>query len=263
MAYSGQKKKEGNVMNIRVAVITGGAQGIGKAMVRQFLHEGYAVVMVDHDEEAGTETALEYTALGSLRFIPADVASEQEVAKLAADTTATFGGVNVLVNNAAIACNRPIGDLSLADWNRVLGVNLTGPWLCAKHFASSLRRNRGTIINIASTRALMSEPNTEAYSASKGGIVALTHALAASLAPEVRVNCISPGWIETESWRKTSVRSAPTLTAADHQQHWAGRVGQPEDIAQMALHLASDKSGFITGANIVVDGGMTRKMIYA
>jgi NAD(P)-dependent dehydrogenase (short-subunit alcohol dehydrogenase family) len=250
-------------MKSQVAVVTGGAQGIGKAMVRQFLRDGYGVVIADADEEAGRETAAEYAALGPLRFIRTDVASEPDVERLAADTLAAFSGVTVLVNNAAIACNRPIGEVSLADWNRVLGVNLTGPWLCAKHFAPALRLARGTIINIASTRAMMSEPNTEAYSASKGGIVALTHALAASLAPDIRVNCISPGWIETESWRKSSARTTPTLTTADHQQHWVGRVGHPDDIAQLAAHLASDKGGFITGSNFVVDGGMTRKMLYA
>jgi NAD(P)-dependent dehydrogenase (short-subunit alcohol dehydrogenase family) len=250
-------------MKIQVAVVTGGAQGIGKAIVRQFLRDGYGVVIADADEEAGRETAAEYAALGPLRFIRTDVAAEPDVERLATETLTAFGGVTVLVNNAATACNRPIGEVSLADWNRVLGVNLTGPWLCAKHFAPALRLARGTIINIASTRALMSEPHTDAYSASKGGIVALTHALAASLAPEVRVNCISPGWIETGSWRKSSERTTPVLTPADHQQHWAGRVGQPDDIAQLVAHLASDKGGFITGSNFVVDGGMTRKMIYA
>lgn len=250
-------------MKTHVAVITGGAQGIGKAIARQFLRDGHSVVIADTDEEAGRETAAEYASLGTLRFIPADVAREPDVERLAAETLSAFGGVGVLVNNAAIACNRPITELSLADWNRVLGVNLTGPWLCARHFAPALRQARGTIINIASTRALMSEPGTEAYSASKGGIAALTHALAASLAPEVRVNCISPGWIETGSWRKSSERTVPVLTQADHQQHWAGRVGHPDDIAQLAAYLASDKAGFITGSNFTVDGGMTRKMIYA
>ncbi|MEI6563754.1 MAG: SDR family oxidoreductase [bacterium] len=251
-------------MNTRIVVITGGAQGIGKAMAYRFLMDGYAVVIADADEEAGRETAADYAALGVIRFISANVASEPDVMRLVADTVAAFGaGVHVLINNAAIACNRPMANLSLADWDRVLGVNLTGPFLCAKHFAPSLRCTHGVIINIASTRALMSEPNTEAYSAAKGGLVALTHALAASLAPDIRVNCISPGWIETGAWQKSSVRSHPVHSPADQTQHWAGRVGDPDDIAHFAAFLASDKSGFVSGANMVVDGGMTHKMIYA
>lgn len=249
-------------MNKRVIVITGGAQGIGKAIAHRFLQDGFAVVITDSDAEAGAETLTEYAALGDLRFFPGDISQQGDVLQLATDTVATFGRVDVLVNNAAISHNAPVTELSLEDWNRVLGVNLTGPFLCAKHLAGELRKQRGCIINIASTRAFMSEPNTEAYSASKGGLAALTHALAASLAPDVRVNSISPGWIETQSWRKSSTRTQPVLTDADHQQHWAGRVGEPGDIANLTAFLASDKSGFITGSNFVVDGGMTRKMIY-
>lgn len=249
-------------MSEQVAVITGGAQGIGKAIAHRFLLDGFAVVIADVDEEAGLETATEYAALGAIRFVRTNVASEPDVQRLVAETLAVFKGVNVLINNAAISCNRPVTELGLADWERVLGVNLTGPYLCAKYFAPALRLSHGSIINIGSTRAMMSEPNTEAYSASKGGIMALTHALAASLAPEVRVNCISPGWIETGAWAKSSKRSTPVHSEADKNQHWVGRVGQPEDIASFAAYLASDKGGFITGTNMVVDGGMTHKMIY-
>jgi NAD(P)-dependent dehydrogenase (short-subunit alcohol dehydrogenase family) len=123
-----------------------------------------------------------------------------------------------------------------------------------KHAAPHLRRARGAVVNIASTRALQSEPDTEAYAAAKGGVVALTHAMAMSLGPAVRVNCISPGWIDTGKHR---------ISRADHGQHPAGRVGRVEDIAELVAFLLSEKSGFTTGANFVVDGGMTRKMIYA
>jgi len=249
-------------MDKPVAVITGGAQGIGKAIARRFLVDGYAVVITDSDAGAGAETAGAYAGLGPIRFMEGDVACEEHVRRLAADAVAAYGGINVLVNNAAISRNAGLTDLSLADWNRVLAVNLTGPWLCAKHLSPWLRKRKGTIINIASTRAFMSEPGTEAYSASKGGLVALTHALAASLAPEVRVNCISPGWIETADWKKQSARQEPVLSEGDHGQHWAGRVGEPDDIAGLAAFLASGQGGFITGSNVMVDGGMTRKMIY-
>lgn len=152
--------------------------------------------------------------------------------------------------------------MSLDEWNRVIAVNLTGAMLCVKHAAPHLRAARGAIVNIASTRALMSEPNTEAYAASKGGIVALTHALAMSLGPDVRVNCICPGWIDSAPWQKKSKRKTPQWSEQDHTQHPAGRVGEPMDIANMAVYLLSEKAGFITGQNFVVDGGMTKKMIY-
>lgn len=244
------------------AIVTGGAQGIGKAIARRLLADGIPVIIADIDAEAGRETLAELRGAGTLDFVRADIAREPDVRRLCRFALKRHGGIRVLVNNAAISRGAPPERLALADWNRVLAVNLTGPFLCAKHMADALKTTGGVIINIASTRAFMSEPHTEAYTASKGGLVALTHALAASLAPHVRVNCISPGWIETESSRKRSARKTPKLSAADHAQHWAGRVGRPEDIADLAAYLASPAAGFITGANFVVDGGMTRKMIY-
>lgn len=249
-------------MENKVAVITGGAQGIGKAIAMRLLEQDMDVVIADNDEEAGRETAAECASLGLVKFIRTDVAEEAEVRRLADETVKAFGGIDLLVNNAAIARGMPLARLSLADWNRVLAVNLTAPFLCAKYMAPFLKERRGVIINVASTRAFMSEANTEAYSASKGGLVALTHALAVSLGPDIRVNCISPGWIETESWRKKSVRRVPTLSEADRNQHPVGRVGQPDDIAGLVAYLASPSGSFMTGANFMVDGGMTRKMIY-
>jgi hypothetical protein len=173
----------------------------------------------------------------------------------------TFGHLDILVNNAATSARGGCQDLDVEDWRRVIDVDLTGAFLCAKFASGALRDSRGSLVNIASTRALMSEPETLAYSAAKGGLVALTHSLAASLAPDVRVNCISPGWIDTRAYRPGGAETAP-LRPIDHQQHWAGRVGRPEDIASMVLYLCSEGAGFITGQNFVVDGGMTRKMIY-
>ena len=152
--------------------------------------------------------------------------------------------------------------LTLQEWNKVLAVNLTGAFLCAKYAARHLKEAKGSIINICSTRAQMSEPNTEAYTASKGGIYALTHAMAVSLGPEVRVNSISPGWIDVSMNKKSSIRKPEKLTGMDHLQHPAGRVGQGEDIARMIEFLMAPKNNFITGQNFVVDGGMTKKMIY-
>lgn len=248
----------------KVAIVTGGGQGIGKAIAKQFLEKGFSVVIAEIDEEAGRETEAEYQPLGSIRFIPTDVANEESVNKLIGETVNSFARIDVLVNNAAQSNpeNHPITKLSLEDWHQVLSINLTGAFLCTKYSVPYLKKNQGTIINIASTRALMSEPNTEAYSASKGGIVALTHALAMSLSPEIRVNCISPGWIDVSDWKKQAIRHKPQLTEQEHQQHPAGRVGKPEDVASFVIYLASSEASFITGENFVIDGGMTKKMIY-
>jgi len=164
-----------------------------------------------------------------------------------------FGRLDALVNNAGLTGpdDGPLEKLALKDWNRRIGVNLTGAFLMAKHCIPQLRKHRGAIVNIASTRALQSEPDTEAYSASKGGLVAFTHALANSLGPAVRVNCISPGWIAHQP-----------VSRKDHAQHPVGRVGQSEDVAALVAYLVSDGAGFVTGQNFVIDGGMTRKMIY-
>lgn len=248
--------------NGRSVFITGAGQGIGKAMARRFLETGAQVTIAEIDEEAGHETVQEFEQLGRIYLERIDVADESAVKAAIARTARRSGGLDVLINNAAIMANEPVTELSAERWQRVLAVNLSGPLYCAKHAAPHLKARRGSVINIASTRALMSEPDTEAYSASKGGIVALTHALAISLGPEIRVNCISPGWIDVSPWKKSSARQPEQLSEEDHRQHPAGRVGRPEDVAALALFLGSEESGFITGQNFVVDGGMTRKMIY-
>ncbi len=246
----------------KVSIVTGGGQGIGKAIAQRFLREGMIVVLAETDEDAGRETQAELAGHGPVHFIRTDVASESDVQAVVAQTVARFGRVDTLINNAAIMRNIPLADLTLADWNAVLAVNLTGPLLGAKYAAPYLRQTRGAVVNIASTRALMSEPNTEAYSAGKGGLVSLTHALALSLAPEVRVNCISPGWVDVSGWKKRATRAQSSLREQDHAQHPVGRVGRPEDVAALTHYLVSEEAGFVTGQNFVIDGGMTKKMIY-
>jgi NAD(P)-dependent dehydrogenase (short-subunit alcohol dehydrogenase family) len=247
----------------KAAFITGAAQGIGKATAIAALKSGMAVAIVDRDRRALAETERELGALGDVLAFVADVSRETDIRRAVGATRRRFGGIDLLVNNAGYMVRKKVTALTLKEWNGVIGTHLTGAFLCAKHAAASLRLRRGAIVNIASTRALMSEPNTESYSAAKGGLVALTHALALSLAPAVRVNCISPGWIDTSNWKLQARRKPAELTKQDHTQHPAGRVGTPEDIAAAILFLAGRESGFVTGANLVIDGGMTRKMIYA
>ena len=245
----------------RAVLVTGGAQGIGKGIAARLLADGYRVVIADVDAEAGHEAAAD---LEGAVFIETDVSSESSVRACIASTVERFGRLDALVNNAGIADpeNPPVESLTLDTWSRVLAVNLTGYFLMVKHAVPHLRTSRGSIVNIASTRALMSEPHTEAYAASKGGVLALTHALAISLGPDVRVNAISPGWIDVRAWKKGASRDPSPLSRQDHEQHPAGRVGRPEDVAALTTFLISDSAAFVTGQNIIADGGMTRKMIY-
>jgi NAD(P)-dependent dehydrogenase (short-subunit alcohol dehydrogenase family) len=249
-------------MSTKAILITGGAQGIGRGIAQRFLRGGWQVVLFDLEAEALAETAEELGALGQVTTIPGDVAVEADVRSAGDRIRAEVGHLEALVNNAGIGSNRPLRELTLEQWNRVLAVNLTGMFLWAREMEALLRASRGSMVNIASTRALQSEANTEAYAASKGGVVALTHALAASLGPEVRVNCICPGWIDTSAWQKRSRRRQAEWSAADHAQHPCGRVGTPEDVAAMVWYLVAEEPGFVTGAHFVLDGGMTHRMIY-
>jgi NAD(P)-dependent dehydrogenase (short-subunit alcohol dehydrogenase family) len=252
-------------MRDRVVLITGGAQGIGRGIAQSVLGAGGSVLICDLDADAGRACLHEWDVGQRAAFRRLDVSSESSVKSWIGKALKTFGRIDGMVNNAGIA-DPDIGsfaELSLARWNQYLATNLTGAFLCSRHALASLQESQGAIVHIASTRALQSEPHTEAYAATKGGLVALTHAMAVSLGPTVRVNAILPGWIATDDWRKPSSRRAPKLSKRDHDQHPAGRVGTPKDIGGMAVYLLSAQSGFITGQHFVVDGGMTVKMQYA
>jgi NAD(P)-dependent dehydrogenase (short-subunit alcohol dehydrogenase family) len=233
--------------DIKRALVTGGAKGIGRGLVARLAREGWQVAAMDRDAEA-----LEGLPEG-VRAITGDVSDEASVRAAVASTG--WDGLDLLVNNAGLAGPEagPVEDLALGDWQRWIDTNLTGALLMTKHCVPLLRVRRGTIVNVTSSRAHQSEPNTEPYAAAKGGLTALTHALAVSLGPEIRVNAIAPGWIVTEGWDE--------LREIDHAQHPAGRAGRPEDVAEAVLWLAG--AGFMTGQEVVLDGGMTRKMIYA
>ena len=253
----------------RVILVTGGAQGIGRGIAQAVLGAGGRVVVGDTDTDAGHACLAEFDAGERADFHRLDVAREPSVRRFIAAALARFGRIDGLVNNAGIADphSGPLQTLTLADWNRRIGTSLGGAFLCSKHALPALREaaqdQASAIVNIASTRALQSEPDSEAYAAAKGGLVAFTHALAISAGPAVRVNCISPGWIATDAWRKPAARRQPKLRKADHAQHAVGRVGEPQDIGALAVYLLSPAAGFVTGQNIVVDGGMTRTMLYA
>lgn len=243
----------------RVALVTGAARGVGLGIAAWLLVEGWKVVLADVDAARGAQVA-EILGEGAA-FVAMDVADERQVIDGVGQALSRFGRLDALVCNAAITDPHggPIESLPLAHWQRVIGVNLTGTMLMARHCAPYLRARNGAIVNICSTRAHQSEPDTEAYAASKGGVLALTHALAISLAPEIRVNAISPGWVDA---RDPSERRAEALGEADHAQHPVGRVGTVEDIAAAAAWLLSPNAGFVTGQELIIDGGMTRKMIY-
>ena len=220
----------------KTAVITGGAHGIGKAIAYAFAREGAAVHIIDR--QPGD-------------WFVGDVSDRETLERFAASVIEKNSSIDYLVNNA-LPLMKGIDECSWEEFSYALAVGVTAPFYLTKllmnHFAPG-----ASVINISSSRDRMSQPQTESYTAAKGGIAALTHAMAVSLAGKARVNSISPGWIDT---------TGSEITGADALQQPVGRVGKPEDIAEMVLFLCSDKAGFITGENICIDGGMTRQMIY-
>ncbi len=250
---------------MKIAAISGGGQGIGRAAALHFARAGYAVSVADPAADAGREVADTIRGTGGTAlYVEADVGVIADVEHWLRQTEQELGCVDALVNNAGISRNRPFLELPVEDFERVIAVNLRGTFLCAQAAARQMVRHRraGAIVNIASTRAFMSEPGTEAYTASKGGIVALTHGMAISLGPHgIRVNCISPGWIDTRDWQYSGRAQTPSHSERDRRQHPVGRVGTPDDIAEASLFLC-EHAGFMTGQNIIIDGGMTVKMIY-
>ena len=220
----------------KTAVVTGGAQGIGKAVADSFRAQGIAVYVID--KQPGD-------------WFVGDVSDKETLEKFASYVIGQSGHVDYLVNNA-LPLMKGIDECSYEEFQYALSVGVTAPFYLTKLLMPYFVQG-ASIINISSSRDRMSQPQTESYTAAKGGIAALTHAMSVSLAGKARVNSISPGWIDT---------TGSDITGPDAVQQPAGRVGKPEDIASMVMFLCSDKAGFITGENICIDGGMTRQMIY-
>ena len=220
----------------KIIVVTGGANGIGKCITEEFRKAGATVCVID---KAPGEHYV------------GDIADKAVLEIFAKEVTEKYGRVDVLVNNA-LPISKGIDECSYEDFSYALAVGVTAPFYLAKLFAPFFSEG-ASVINISSSRDRMSQPQTESYTSAKGGIAALTHALAVSLSGKVRVNSISPGWIDT---------TGSTFEGPDATQQPAGRVGNPLDIANMVLFLASEKAGFITGENICIDGGMTKLMVY-
>ncbi|MGE4290031.1 MAG: SDR family NAD(P)-dependent oxidoreductase [Salinivirgaceae bacterium] len=241
------------LLNDKTALITGGANGIGLGIVKALSAAACQIIVADTDDSKGKQLAEE---IPGLHFVKTDISSEAEIRDLFQFIARQFGSLDILVNNVGISVFKPLLELSVAEWDTILNTNLRSAFICSRELAR-LRKPQtyGRIINIASTRHVMSEPGSEAYAASKGGLVSLTHALAASLQDKnFSVNCISPGWIYTGLPEE--------LSESDKAQHFSKRVGNPGDIARLCLYLCNPENDFISGQNFTIDGGMTKKMIY-
>lgn len=225
-----------NVFQDKVVVITGGAKGIGKCIAQEFKKEGAIVCIIDKQEND---------------YFVGDLSEEKVLIEFSQKVISDYGRIDYLINNA-LPITKGLHNCSYEEFNYALRVGVTAPFYLPKLFEPHFTKD-ASIVNISSSRDRMSQPNTESYTAAKGGIASLTHALAISLAGKVRVNSISPGWIDT---------SFKEYSGPDAYQQPVGRVGNPLDIANMVLFLCSDKAGFITGENICIDGGMSKQMIY-
>lgn len=244
----------------KICVITGGALGIGRCLVQEFAKSGCKVAFIDINDKEGNYVLnlLEKDGYDAL-FYHGDLANEQVLKEFASKVIERYGKIDYLINNACVNKKGLLSECSLDDFNYVLKVGVSAPYFLTLLFKPYFNQD-GAIVNISSTRAYMSQADTESYTAAKGGISALTHSLAASLAHKVRVNAINPGWIDTGQYYDSEY--SPEYTSEDLLQHFSGKVGKPEDIARLAMFLCHKDSEFINGESITVDGGMSKKMIY-
>jgi NAD(P)-dependent dehydrogenase (short-subunit alcohol dehydrogenase family) len=255
--------QESGLLAGRVALVSGGAQGIGRAIVERFQREGAQTVLLDNDCAAGEATAKELAGCPT-RFPPAflytDLQQQSEIRSALASVKERYGRIDILVNNAGVEIAKPFADVTLADWDRILDVNLRGAFLLAQAALPLFPAQGGAIINISSIHATHAFPDSTAYACAKAALVALSRNLALELAPRhIRVNTVSPGYIDTRLW-DDYLRQSPNPDAVATQTtalHPLGRRGVPGDVAEAALFFAADGSSFITGTDLVVDGGLT------
>jgi NAD(P)-dependent dehydrogenase (short-subunit alcohol dehydrogenase family) len=241
----------------KVALITGGASGIGRATAEVFLREGYAVAILDRDEAAGRQVEERLRSLGSCKFLVCDVSSEVSISNTMAQAVALHGRMDVAFNAAGIdGVAAPTVEAGLDNWDRIMAVNLRGLWLCLKReIAQMLRQGGGAIVNCASSAGLIGVPNLSAYAASKHGVVGLTKSAALEyIRKNIRVNAVCPGMINTPMWQRAI---SPEMTAQLLANDPIGRLGQPSEIAEAVLWLCSPAASFVTGHAMAVDGGMT------
>lgn len=244
----------------KVAVITGGALGIGRCLAQEFAKEGARIAFVDMNKSAAEENINILRKMGAdALFFCGDISEEKVLEEFAAKVIDKFGQVDFLINNACVTRKGILEPCGYDDFNYVLRVGVTAPYYLTRLFLPYFT-GCASVVNIASTRAFMSQRNTESYTAAKGGILALTHAMAVSLSGRVRVNSVSPGWIDTGKYYDANY--VPNYTKADMIQHPSGRVGTPMDIVRAVFYLCDPENDFVNGENITVDGGMTKLMIY-
>jgi NAD(P)-dependent dehydrogenase (short-subunit alcohol dehydrogenase family) len=244
----------------KVCVITGGANGIGRCLVEKFAKDGAKVAFIDRDEENGLKLRKKLHGEGcEVLFFHGDLAKEDDLTGFTDEVVMTYGHVDCLINNACFSNKGILSGCSYEDFNEVLRTGVTAPYMLSKLFMPHFTKV-GSIVNISSTREHMSQKDTESYSAAKGGIGALTHALAMSLAGIARVNAVNPGWIDTGFCQGEAYE--PQYSEADLSQHPSGRVGAPMDIVRVVMFLCDVENSFINGTEITVDGGMSRRMVY-